>query len=133
MTATTMDLRELLEKTAATDCLRDMIGFTVQRLMELEVETLSGAVHGSRNADRLAHRNGHRERDWETRAGTIDLRIPKIRDGNLLAWPMQRLPVSDPALQGPPHVIGYGVVAELVLQRLENGNGLEALIALQKF
>ena len=48
MTATTMDLRELLEKTADTDFLREMIGFTAQRLMELEVETLTGAPHGSR-------------------------------------------------------------------------------------
>ena len=49
MTATTMDLRELLEKTADTDFLREMIGFTAQRLMELEVETLTGAPHGSRD------------------------------------------------------------------------------------
>jgi hypothetical protein len=60
MTATNMDLRELLEKTADTDFLREMIGFTAQRLMELEVETLTGAAHGSRNTDRLTHRNGYR-------------------------------------------------------------------------
>ncbi len=46
MTATEMDLRELLEKTADTKFLREMIGFTAQRLMELEVETLTGATHG---------------------------------------------------------------------------------------
>ena len=44
MTATNMELRELLEKTADTDFLREMIGFTAQRLMELEVETLTGAA-----------------------------------------------------------------------------------------
>jgi putative transposase len=82
MTATTMDLRELLEKTADTDFLREMIGFTAQRLMELEVETLTGAAHGSRNADRLTHRNGYRGREWDTRAGTVELRIPKIRKGS---------------------------------------------------
>ena len=82
MTATNMDLRELLEKTADTDFLREMIGFTAQRLMELEVETLTGATHGSRNADRLTHRNGYRSREWDTRAGTVDLRIPKIRKGS---------------------------------------------------
>ena len=53
-----MELRELLEKTADTDFVRDMIGFTAQRLMELDVDTLTGATHGSRNADRLTHRNG---------------------------------------------------------------------------
>jgi hypothetical protein len=80
MTATSMDLREPLEKTA--DFLREMIGFTVQRLMELEVETLTGAAHGSRNADRLTHRNGYRGREWDTRVGTVELHIPKIRKGS---------------------------------------------------
>jgi putative transposase len=82
MTATNMDLKELLEKTADTDFLREMIGFTAQRLMELEVETLTGAAHGSRCADRLTHRNGYRGREWDTRAGTVELRIPKIRQGS---------------------------------------------------
>jgi putative transposase len=82
MTATNMDLRELLEKTADTDFLREMIGFTAQRLMELEVETHTGAAHGSRNAERLTHRNGYRAREWETRAGTVHLQIPKIRKGS---------------------------------------------------
>jgi transposase-like protein len=49
--------------------------------MELEVETLTGATHGSRSADRLTHRNGYRSREWDTRAGTVELRIPKIRKG----------------------------------------------------
>ena len=82
MTTTNMDLRELLEKTADTDFLREMIGFTAQRLMELEVETLTGAAHGRRDPDRLTHRNGYRAREWETRAGTVELRIPKIRRGS---------------------------------------------------
>jgi transposase-like protein len=82
MTTTTMDLRELLEKTADTDFLREMIGFTAQRLMELEVETLTGAPHSSRNAERLTHRNGYRAREWETRAGTVHLQIPKIGKGS---------------------------------------------------
>jgi transposase-like protein len=82
MTATNMDLKELLEKTADTDFLREMIGFTAQRLMELEVETLTGAPHSSRSADRLTHRNGYRSREWDTRAGTVELRIPKVRKGS---------------------------------------------------
>ena len=47
MTDENMNLRDLLEKTADTDFLREMIGFTAQRLMELEVESLTGAPHGS--------------------------------------------------------------------------------------
>jgi putative transposase len=79
MTDEMMSLRALLEKSADTDLLREMIGFTAQRLMELEVGGLTGAGHGERSAERLNHRNGYRERDWETRAGTVELRIPKLR------------------------------------------------------
>ena len=82
MTDENMNLRDLLEKTADTDFLREMIGFAAQRLMELDVEGLTGAPHGARAPDRLTHRNGYRERDWETRAGTVELRIPKLRKGS---------------------------------------------------
>jgi hypothetical protein len=58
-----------------------MIGFAAQRLMELESEALCGAGHGERSADRRNQRNGYRDRDWETRAGTVELRIPKLRRG----------------------------------------------------
>jgi putative transposase len=69
MTTETMDLRALLEKTTDTDFLRHMIGFTAQRLMALEVEGLTGAAPGARTPDRLHHRDGYRDRDWETRPG----------------------------------------------------------------
>ncbi len=83
MTTTDIDLSERLEKTADTEFLREMIDFTAQRLMELEVETLTGSAHGSRSsADRLTHRNGYRGREWDTRAGTVELRIPKNRKGS---------------------------------------------------
>ena len=82
MTNDMMHLQALLEKNSDTDFLRDMIAFAAQRLMNLEVGGLTGAGHGERSADRLNQRNGYRDRDWETRAGTVELRIPKLRKGS---------------------------------------------------
>jgi putative transposase len=82
MTEETMSLRTLLEKSSDADLLREMVGFAAQRLMALEVEGLTGAAHGARDPERINHRNGYRERMWETRAGAVELRIPKLRKGS---------------------------------------------------
>jgi transposase-like protein len=81
MTDDTLNLRSLVEKSADADLLREMIGFAAEKLMALAVGAKTGAAHGEKTALRLAQRNGYLDRDWETRAGTVELRIPKLRTG----------------------------------------------------
>lgn len=64
------------------DFLRESPTWVVQQLMEAEVSELIGAERGERNPDRLAHRNGYRPRRWDTRAGELELAIPKLRRGS---------------------------------------------------
>ena len=82
MTNPMMTLNTLLEKTSDADILREMIGFASQRLMEMEVGARTGAAYGHKDPDRLVSRNGYRARDWDTRAGTVELQIPKLRKGS---------------------------------------------------
>ena len=84
MTDAMMNLRTLVEKSDDGDFLLEMIGFAAQRLMDLDVEAVTGAAHGVRDQDRMNQRNGYRDRPWETRAGTVELRIPKLRKGSYL-------------------------------------------------
>jgi len=98
MTDDKMALRALLEKGCDATFLREMIGFAAQRLMELESESLCGAGHGERSAERRNQRNGYRDRDWETRAGTVELRIPKLRKGSYFPAFLEPRRLSEKAL-----------------------------------
>lgn len=82
MTDDMMNLRSLVETRPDADLLRDMIGFTAEKLMALEVGAATVAGYDEKSGLRVAQRNDYRDRDWETRAGTVELRIPKLRTGS---------------------------------------------------
>ena len=99
MTDVSMTLAELVEKGSDADVLREMIQFVCQRMMELDVEGLCNAAHGERNpAERKNMRNGYRDRTWETRAGAIPLRLPKLREGSYFPGFLEPRRTSEKAL-----------------------------------
>jgi putative transposase len=83
-----MALVETLRKAGAdgdVDVLREGVRVLAQLIMEAEVRELTGVAKGERDPERrLTHRNGYRERRWDTRVGSIDLAIPRVRDGSYL-------------------------------------------------
>lgn len=81
-TKKTIALAELAEKGADAELLRDMIQYVAQRMMDMDVEGLCQAAYGERTAERANSRNGYRDRQWDTRAGSMDLKIPKLRKGS---------------------------------------------------
>jgi putative transposase len=99
MTNPSMSVAELIEKGPDGDVLREMIQFVCQRMMEYDVEGRCNAALGERApAERITHRNGYRDRDWETRAGTIPLRIPKLRQGSYFPGFLEPRRTSEKAL-----------------------------------
>src|SRR6266581_5122642 len=80
-----MALAELLRKAGAEpdmDTLREGVRVMTQALMELEVAQHLGAERYQRNPERHGERNGYRDRNWDTRVGTLELRVPRVRDGS---------------------------------------------------
>src|SRR5215467_7207231 len=79
---TLLDLLSKAEQGADPDFLRDGLKLLAQELMDAEVTQLVGAGLHERSDSRLTYRNGYRERDWDTRVGTLELDIPKLRRGS---------------------------------------------------
>jgi transposase-like protein len=84
---------------ASPDFLREMIKGFAQRMMDAEVEEVCGAAYGEVSPDRVNSRNGYRRRDWDTRAGTIEVAIPKLRQGTYYPeWLLERRRRAERAL-----------------------------------
>lgn len=80
-----IDLPEFLEEAltqASPDLLREMLQKFAEALISAEADSRCGAEYNTRSDDRVNRRNGYRQRRWDTRAGSIDLSIPKLREGS---------------------------------------------------
>ena len=85
--------------TASPDLLRAMVQTFAEALMSADADALCGAPYGQPSAERVNYRNGYRQRRWDTRAGTIDLAIPKLRAGSYFPeWLLERRRRSEQAL-----------------------------------
>ncbi|HSU36831.1 MAG TPA: IS256 family transposase [Propionibacteriaceae bacterium] len=97
-----IDLPAVLEahlQRAEPDLLRSMLASFVQALMSAEADAMCGADYGSRSAERINRRNGYRAREWDTRAGTVELAIPKLREGSYFPdWLLERRKRAERAL-----------------------------------
>ena len=82
MTEDRIALRALLDKGSDDDLLAEMVALVANRLMQLDVENHCNAAPHERTEGRENHRNGYRDRRWETRAGTVELKVPKLRRGS---------------------------------------------------
>ncbi len=119
------DLGEFVEKSGAADLLRETIGFVADRLMEIEGGGRTGAGYGQKSPARLAQRNGCRDRDWQIRAGNVELRIPKLRTGSHFpSFPEPRRAVEK-ALTAPGPCVDGARVARAML-----GSGTRSVAAM---
>src|SRR2546422_8742150 len=103
-------LRKRLEQ-ASPDLLRAMVQDFAEALMGAEADAVCGAGYGERSPERVNSRNGYRAREWDTRAGTVELAIPKLRSGSYFPdWLLQhRAAPSRPSSRWWPPVICWGV------------------------
>lgn len=111
-----------------TDLLQEMVAMFAQLLMSADVDSICGAEYGSRSEERVNRRNGYRQRDWDTRVGTIQLAVPKLRQGayfpEFLLEPRRRAETALMAAVAEAYVLG---VSTRKVDKLVKTIGLEGI------
>ncbi len=102
MTKTNMDLVELLQKQDQGDFLRSVAEAVLQMIMEADVEGVIGAGGHERGEHRTTWRNGYRDRALDTRLGTLNLKVPKLRQGTYFPGFLEARKMSERACRGDP-------------------------------
>jgi transposase-like protein len=108
------------------DVIRESVRAVAQELMEAEISELIGAQHGERTEDRATHRNGYRPRRWDTRAGEIELQIPKMRQGSYFPSFLQPRKRSEQALVS---VVQQAYVCGVSTRRVDRLVGVQLAIS----
>ena len=127
MTEDGLPLAELLQKAGDGDFLRAVAEAVLQLLMESDVEGLIGAGRHGRSTERLNHRNGYRERALDTRLGTLQLRVPKLRQGSYFPPFLEPRKVSEKALVAVIQEAWIGGVSTRRVDELVQAMGLAGI------
>src|SRR3712207_3633108 len=117
MTEDRLPLAELLQKAGEGDFLRSVAEAVLQLLMEADAEGLIGAGRHERSTDRLNYRNGYRDRTLDTRLGSLQLRIPKLRQGSYFPPFLEPRKASEKALVA---VIQEACVGGVLTRRVDD-------------
>lgn len=127
MTKTNMDLTELLQKQDQGDFLRTVAEAVLQLLMEADVEGLIGAGRHERAENRTTWRNGYRERTLDTRLGTLNLKVPKLRQGSYFPSFLEARKMSEQALVAVIQEAWIGGVSTRRVDDLVQAMGLSGI------
>ena len=127
MTDARLPLAELLEKAGDGDFLRAVAEAVLQLLMEADVEGLIGAARHERSPERLNYRNGYRDRTLDTRLGSLQLRVPKLRQGSYFPPFLEPRKVSEKALVAVIQEAWIGGVSTRRVDELAQAMGLSGI------
>ena len=127
MTKTTMDLTELLQKHDQGDLLRSIAEAVLQLMMESDVDGLIGAGRHERAEQRTTWRNGYRDRSLDTRLGTLNLKVPKLRQGSYFPGFLEARKTSEQALVAVIQEAWIGGVSTRRVDELVQAMGLSGI------